>query len=176
MPGRDFILDPSQIDYHNVIADREAIRRFNPQRGAMEQLTAIVHDDPKTHIVVGYKDTSADDFWHSGHMPGCPLMPGVIMCETAAQICSYHSRRHDLLGCEVVGFGGLDNVRFRGTVLPGDRLTIVCQMTNLRRGKMINCRFEGFVGETLVCEGVIRAIPLPVEELRAQAAAKLERL
>jgi hypothetical protein len=45
-------------------------------------------------------------------------------------------------------------------------------MTNLRRGKMITCRFEGFVRETMVCEGEIRGIPLPVEELRAQAAAK----
>ena len=172
MPGKDFILDPSQIDYDQVIADRAAIRRLNPQRGAMEQLTAIVYDNPKTHIVVGYKDASADDFWHSGHMPDFPLMPGVIMCEAAAQVCSFHSRRHDLLGCEVVGFGGLDKVRFRGIVLPGDRLTIVCQMTNLRRGKMITCRFEGFVRETMVCEGEIRGIPLPVEELRAQAAAK----
>ncbi|MGI9428581.1 MAG: 3-hydroxyacyl-ACP dehydratase FabZ family protein [Bythopirellula sp.] len=172
MPGKDFVVDPSEIDYGNVVADIEAIRLLNPQRDAMEQLTAIVYDDPGTHIVVGYKDTSEDEFWTSGHMPGIPLMPGVIMCEMAAQVCSYHSRRHDLLGCEVVGFGALNNVKFRGIVLPGDRLTIVCQMINLRRGKMITCRFEGFVGENLVCEGEIRGVPLPVDELRANATAK----
>jgi 3-hydroxyacyl-[acyl-carrier-protein] dehydratase len=165
--GKAFILDPSQIDYDHVVADQEAIRRINLQRGAMEQLTAIVYDDPKTHIVAGYKDTSAGDFWCAGHMPGAPLMPGVIMCEAAAQVCSYHSRKHDLLGCEVLGFGGLDNVRFRGIVRPGDRLTIVCQMMNLRRGKLITCRFQEFVGQSLVCEGEIRGIPLPIEELRA---------
>lgn len=172
MPRKDFVVDPSEIDYSNVVADLEAIRLMNPQRHAMEQLTAIVYDDPATHITIGYKDTSEDEFWYSGHMPGVPLMPGVVMCEAAAQVCSFHSRRHDLLGCEVVGFGGLNNVKFRGIVLPGDRLTIVCQMTNLRRGRMITCRFEGFVGEDLVCEGEIRGVPLPVDELRANATAK----
>jgi 3-hydroxymyristoyl/3-hydroxydecanoyl-(acyl carrier protein) dehydratase len=52
-------------------------------------------------------------------------------------------------------------------VLPGDRLTIVCQITNLRRGKMFTCRFQGLVGKTLVCEGEILAIPLPIEQLKA---------
>jgi len=98
-------------------------------------------------------------------MPDMPLMPGVLMCEAAAQLCSFHSCRHDLLGCEVVGLGGLDKVRFRDPVLPGDRLTIVSQITKLRRGRMIVSRFQEFVDTKLVCEGEIRAIPLPVEEL-----------
>jgi len=165
--GKDFIVDPASIDFSNIVADLDAIRRHNPQRDAMEQLTAIVHDDPETNICVGYRDLSPkDEFWHSGHMPGIPLMPGVIMCEVAAQVCSYHSHRHDLLGCEVMGFGGLDNVRFRSIVHPGDRLTVACQITNVRRGRMIACRFQGFVGKSIACEGEIRGVPLPVEELR----------
>lgn len=165
MAGKDFIVDPTQIDYDHVVAGIEEIRRYNPQREAMEQLTAIVYDDPESHITIGYRDTSKDEFWHDGHMPGLPLMPGVIMCEAAAQVCSFHSGRNDLLGCEVIGFGGLNSVKFRGVVRPGDRLTIVCQMTNLRRGRMMTTRFQGFVGESLVCEGEIRAIPLPVKDL-----------
>lgn len=172
MAGKDFIVDPAEIDYDQIVADVEEIRRLNPQREAMEQLTAIVFDDPETNIAIGYKDTSADEFWYSGHMPGFALMPGVIMCEAAAQVCSFHSRRNDLLGCEVVGFGGLNNVKFRGVVLPGDRLTIVCQMMQLRRGRMVTSRFQGFVGENLVCEGEIRAIPLPVDDLKARNAAR----
>ena len=172
MSGKDFIVDPETIDYSHVVADIAAIRAQNPQRYAMEQLTAIVYDDPQENVCIGYKDTSKDDFWHAGHMPGLPLMPGVIMCEAAAQVCSFHSRRHDLLGCEVVGFGGLDNVRFRGIVLPGDRLTIVCQITNLRRGRMISCRFQGFVETALVCEGEIRGIPLPLDDIRQNLAQR----
>ena len=92
-------------------------------------------------------------------------MPGVIMCEAAAQLCSYHVQKHNLLGAEMVGFGGLDDVRFRGTVLPGDQLVIACERTQLRPGQMIRCRFQCFVRENLVCEGKIRGIPIPVGAL-----------
>jgi 3-hydroxyacyl-[acyl-carrier-protein] dehydratase len=166
LPIREFILDPTEIDYDNVVADQEAIRRIIPQRGAMEQLTAIVLDDPQRNVVAGYRDVRADEFWVDGHMPGTPLMPGVLMCEAAAQVCSFHSQRHDLLGADVVGFGGLDNVRFRGMVRPGDRLLIACEMTRLRRGRIITCDFQGFVGANIVCEGEIRGVPLPTPALQ----------
>jgi len=166
--GKDWIVDPASIDYSNPVADLDAIRQQNAQRDAMEQLTAIVHDDAEARVCIGYRDLSpTGEFWHTGHMPNLPLMPGVIMCEVAAQVCSYHSHKHDLLGCEVMGFGGLDNVRFRGIVRPGDRLTVVCQITNVRRGRMIASRFQGFVEEQIVCEGEIRGVPLPVEDLSA---------
>ena len=166
MNGKDLIVDLQTIDFSNIVADLEEIRRHNPQRDAMEQLTAIVHDDPDQGICVGYRDLSTDgEFWHAGHMPEIPLMPGVIMCEVAAQVCSFHSHKHDLLGCEVMGFGGLDNVRFRGIVRPGDRLTVACQVNNVRRGRMIAIRFQGFVDERMACEGEIRGVPLPVEQL-----------
>ncbi len=172
MTAKELIVDPASIDYSLVVADLAEIRRHNAQRDAMEQLTAIVLDDPENQVCAGYLDISPDrEFWHSGHMPGFPLMPGVIMCEVAAQVCSFHSHRHDLLGCEVMGFGGLDNVRFRGIVYPGDRLTVVCKVVQVRRGRLLVARFQGFVGPregefTLACEGEIRGVPLPVEELR----------
>ncbi|MCH2115481.1 MAG: beta-hydroxyacyl-ACP dehydratase [Pirellulales bacterium] len=170
MQGRDLIVDPANINYSHIVADVEAIRRCNPQRHAMEQLTAIVHDDPERGICVGYRDVSEQEFWYSGHMPRMPLMPGVIMCEAAAQVCSYHSAKHDLLGCEVMGFGGLDNVRFRNVVVPGERLAIACQVINVRRGRMMSSRFQGFVKNSLVCEGEIRGVPLPVDQLKQDAA------
>jgi 3-hydroxyacyl-[acyl-carrier-protein] dehydratase len=163
--GKDLILDPAEYDLERVVADIQQIRKHNPQRFEMEQLTAVVLDDVERGVCVGYKDTSPADFWVRGHMPGMPLMPGVIMCEAAAQLCSYHVQRHNLLGAEMVGFGGLDGVRFRGTVLPGDRLVIVCERTQLRPGQMVRCRFQCFVRENLVCEGKMRGIPIPVEAL-----------
>jgi 3-hydroxyacyl-[acyl-carrier-protein] dehydratase len=162
MPAKDFIIDPAEIDDERLVADIEAIRRYLPQRNAMEQLTAIVLDDVERHICVGYRDITQDEFWVSGHMPGMPLMPGVVMCEMAAQVLTYHIQRHDLSGAEVVGFGGMDNVRFRGVVKPGDRLVMVTQVTKHRRGRMVNCRFQGFVGTSLVCEGEITGVALPV--------------
>lgn len=165
MPGKDLIIESSAYDLDHVVADLEEIRRINPQRFEMEQLTAIVYDDLTSGICVGYKDLTPGEFWVRGHMPGMPLMPGVMMCEAAAQLCSYFSQRHNMLGAEMVGFGGLDSVRFRGTVVPGDRLVVAAQKLQVRVGQMIRCRFQCFVRDQLVCEGEIRGIPIPVEAL-----------
>jgi 3-hydroxyacyl-[acyl-carrier-protein] dehydratase len=159
------IIDFSAYDLSRVLADIEEIRRYNPQRHEMEQLTAIVHDDVAAGICVGYKDVTPNEFWIRGHMPGMPLMPGVVMCESAAQLCSYHVQRHNLMDAEMIGFGGMDEVRFRGTVQLGDRLVIAAQKLQLRPGAMVRCRFQCFVREQVVCEGQIRGIPIPVDAL-----------
>lgn len=165
MAGKNLILDPSEYDLNHPLADIDKIRAFNPQRFEMEQLTAIVYDDPERGIVAGYKDLTPDEFWVRGHMPGMPLMPGVIMCESAAQLCGYYVQKYNLMGAQMLGFGGLDQVRFRGTVVPGDRLVIVAEKLQMRAGAMIRCRFQCFVRDNLVCEGEIRGIPIPVEML-----------
>jgi 3-hydroxyacyl-[acyl-carrier-protein] dehydratase len=168
MARKALIIDFSAYNLDHVIADIEEIRRYNPQRFEMEQLTAIVYDNPQTGICVGYKDITPNEFWIRGHMPGLPLMPGVMMCEAAAQLCSYHVQRHNLLEAEMIGFGGLDGVRFRGTVVPGDRLVVAAQKLQVRPGAMIRCRFQCFVRRQLVCEGDIRGIPIPVAALTAR--------
>ena len=106
-------LDPGSVDLNKVVADQAAIHAVNPQRFEMDQLTAIVHVDPSQHVVVGYKDVGADEFWVRGHMPGYPLLPGVLMCEAAAQLCSYYICTNGLMQGDFIGFGGLENVRFR---------------------------------------------------------------
>jgi len=166
---REILVDLSQVDFDHPLATLEDIRRINPQRFEMEQLTAIVFDDVEKGICIGYKDVTHDEFWVRGHMPGMPLMPGVVMCEAAAQLCSYHAQKHNLLNAEMIGFGGMDNVRFRGTVVPGDRLVVAAQKLQLRVGAMINCRFQCYVREQVVCEGGIRGIPIPVAALTGRA-------
>ena len=166
MPGKDLILDSSEYDLDHIRGrHRGRFAATIPQRFEMEQLTAIVYDDVEQGICVGYKDVTEDEFWVRGHMPGMPLMPGVIMCEAAAQLCSYHVQRHNLMDAKMIGFGGMDDVRFRGTVVPGDRLVIASLKLQLRPGAMIRSRFQCFVREQLVCEGEIRGIPIPVEAL-----------
>ena len=171
MPATDLIVDPAELDLSRIVADIDEIRRWIPQRDAMEQLTAIVLDDIERHICVGYRDLTEKEFWVSGHLPGFPLMPGVIMCEAAAQVLSYHVKRNDLAGVDVVGFGGLDKVKFRDMVHPGDRLVIAVQVTRYRRGRMVVCRFQEFVGSSLVCEGELTGIALPAGALQADASA-----
>jgi 3-hydroxyacyl-[acyl-carrier-protein] dehydratase len=161
--GKDLILDFSEYDVNHVIADQEEIRRYNLQRFEMEQLTAVVYADADRGICAGYKDLTDQEFWVRGHMPIMPIMPGVVMCEAAAQLSSYFAQKFDLLGCNVVGLGGLEEVRFRGTVVPGDRLVVVVERLKVRRGAMILCRFQGFVREALVVEGKIMGISLPID-------------
>src|SRR5262245_23054443 len=98
---------PSQLNLERVVADKEAIRRVNPQRFEMEQLDAIVLIDPVQHLVAGYKDLRADEFWVRGHMPAYPLLPGVLMCEAAAQLCSYYSTTQGISPGDFIGFGGM---------------------------------------------------------------------
>jgi 3-hydroxyacyl-[acyl-carrier-protein] dehydratase len=169
---KDFIVDPSTVDLARVVADLAEIRKVLPQRLEFEQLTAIVLDDPDAGVCVGYKDVSAEEFWTQGHMPGLPLMPGVLICEAAAQLCTYQVQRHNLIQTEMVGFGGLDGVKFRGMVVPGDRLLIATQRVALRPKAMVRSRFQCFVGESLVCEGEIRGVPLPIDALRQRAAER----
>jgi len=165
---KTLILDPSQYDLNHVIADIEEIRRHNRQRYEMEQLTAICYDDPKRHICAGYKDLGPDEFWIRGHMPGIPIMPGVVMCEVAAQMASYYTRKHKLMNAAVVGFGGLKDVRFRGVVRPGDRFVIVVQLLRVR-SSMLTCRFECFVRENLVCEGILKGVALSEDVIKSQS-------
>lgn len=163
MAKKPLILDFSQFDPDNVIADVEAIRRYNPQRHEMEQLTAICYEDPVRHVVAGYKDLGPDEFWARGHFPGMALMPGVIMCEAAAQLAGYHSSKHNLMD-GLVGLGGLEKVRFRGLVRPGQRFLIVVRLLKHRR-MILTCEFQCFVEKNLVCEGVLKGVSLPLDQL-----------
>jgi 3-hydroxyacyl-[acyl-carrier-protein] dehydratase len=152
-------LDPAQIDCSRIVADLEAIRRVNPQRFEMEQLTAIVHIDREQHLIVGYKDVRDDEFWVRGHMPGYPLLPGVLICEAAAQMCGFYSRFVGALGGDFIGFGGLENVRFRAPVRPGDRLVFVGKALRLHPRQTI-FNVQGFVGTTMVFQGDVIGVPM----------------
>ncbi len=152
-------MDPTRLDFAHVVADREAIHRVNPQRFEMEQLDAVVRVDPEQQLVAGYKDVRADEFWVRGHMPGYPLMPGVVMCEAAAQLCSYYVVTTGLLQGDFVGFGGMENVRFRGLVRPGDRLVLIGKGVRLHRRQTV-FSVQGFVGTTMVFNADIIGVPM----------------
>jgi 3-hydroxyacyl-[acyl-carrier-protein] dehydratase len=171
---KDFLVDLSQVDFDCAIATLDDIRRYNPQRFEMEQLTAVVYVNEQDYSCVGYKDVTDKEFWVRGHMPGLPLMPGVVMLESIAQLCSFVTQRYDLLGAAMVGFGGLEDVRFRDPVVPGDRLIVMCRLEKVRRGRMIVCQFQGVVKDRIVVEGTLKGIPIPVEALqKLQAGERL---
>ncbi len=162
MPSEAHI-DPASLDLTRVVADREAIRAVNAQRFDMEQLDAIVLLDPHRQLIAGYKDVRPDEFWVPGHFPGRPLLPGVLMCEAAAQLCSYYATTQHVVGDrQVLGFGGLEGVRFRGAVRPGDRLVLIGVGKRLRRSMSV-FNVQGFVAGAMVFEGDILGVPLELK-------------
>jgi 3-hydroxyacyl-[acyl-carrier-protein] dehydratase len=172
VPDKELLVDLSLVDFDRPVAMVDDIRRYNPQRFEMEQLTAVVYVNEADYSCVGYKDVTDNEFWVRGHMPGMPLMPGVVMLESIAQLCSFVTQRYDLLGASIVGFGGLEDVRFRDPVVPGDRLIVMCKLNKVRRGRMIVCDFQGVVGDRIVVEGVLKGIPIPVELLQRSQATE----
>ena len=165
MSRQEQIIDPSEFIGREAIVGIEEIRKYIPQRFEMEQISGILMEDTEANICVGYKEVSREEFWVRGHMPGMPLMPGVIMLEAAAQLASYYVQKHDLLQAKMVGFGGLEAVRFREPVIPGDRLLIALKLVKARPRRMMVCRFEGYVRQRLVVDGSLKGIPLPVDAL-----------
>ncbi len=157
------LVNPAAIDTSTVLVDREGIRRCNPQRHEMEQLTAIVRIDLENKLVIGYKDIEDNEFWVRGHMPDYPLMPGVLMCEAAAQLSSYFCAQVRVHKTGFIAFGGMEDVRFRGQVRPGDRLVLVAKAIRLhRRHTVFEC--QGFVDGNMVFHGRIIGVPLSGQE------------
>lgn len=160
-------IDLAAIDFSNPIAGIEEIRAVNPHRHEFEMLTAVVHVDPANHIIVGYKDLSDKEFWIRGHMPGFPLLPGVLMCEAAAQLCGYYYVSQKIGDPGVLlGLGGLDETRFVRTVRPGERLVMVGAGVKIHR-RMTRFRVLGTVNGEKVFETLVSGVPIgKLEELR----------
>lgn len=165
-PGK-LLFDISAVDRTKLVADRALIEKWNPHRHEMALLDGVVwHSEDLSHGL-GVKRIRSDEFWVRGHFPGVPLMPGVLMCEAAAQLSSYYTQKHNLLDAAIIGFGGMEDVRFREPVVPGDRLVIAVERVRVRPRAMIVCRFQGLVRESIVVDGTIKGVPLPVDALQA---------
>ena len=152
------LFDLSTINLDGLLMDQEAVRAINPQRGDMEQLNGIIHANPDQGEILGFKDVRADEFWVSGHIPGRPLFPGVLMIEAAAQLASLYSRKY--IGLKgFIGFGGVDGVKFRAQVTPPCRILLLTKKLWHRHGRVC-CASQGVINGNLVFEAEVMGTEL----------------
>ncbi|MBD3178630.1 MAG: 3-hydroxyacyl-ACP dehydratase FabZ, partial [Candidatus Latescibacteria bacterium] len=105
--------------------------------------------------VVGIKNVTVNEPFFSGHFPGHPIMPAVLIIEAMAQVggillLSSVDNPHKYL----VYFTGIEKARFKKPVVPGDQVRFELEMVFLRRGF---CKMKGkaFVDGNLVAEAVL---------------------
>ena len=108
--------------------NKEELKQIIPHREPMLLLDeAELKED---NLAVGKYTVKGDEWFLQGHFPGMPIVPGVVQCEMLAQTCCM------LLSEQVKGklplFAGLDRVRFKNKVLPGDTLVMECSLTRSR--------------------------------------------
>lgn len=152
------LFDLASIDLAQVVADRSAIYQRLPHRYEFEQLDAIVHVDRNSYTGVARRDVREDEFWVRGHIPGRPLLPGVLMIETAAQLASYLATEL-MVTDKFIGFARVDDVSFRGTVSPPATMYFVMKLVEHRTRRIVGDA-QGFFDNRLVFEGRITGMPI----------------
>ena len=152
------LIDLDALDLNHVVFTKEQIYEKLPHRFEFMQLDAIIHFDREQGLGVGLREIRADEFWVRGHIPGRPLLPGVLMLETAAHMASFLSqqvRADD----RFLGFGGVDGVKFRAAVSPPAKMYIIEKLVEVRRRRTV-CDAQGIVNGQLAFEARITGMPI----------------
>jgi 3-hydroxyacyl-[acyl-carrier-protein] dehydratase len=131
----------------------EEIQRILPHRYPFLLVDRIIALEPGKRIV-GLKNVTINESFFQGHFPGRPIMPGVLIIESLAQVGGILAMlaTPENMGNPSIYLMGLDKVRFRQPVVPGDQLRL--EVETLRSGKKYwKMQGRAYVNDTLVMEG-----------------------
>lgn len=100
---------------------------------------------------IGYKNVTINEPFFQGHFPQEPVMPGVLIIEALAQVGAIALLSQEAFKGKIAYFGGIKEAKFRGKVVPGDRLKLSCEIIK-QKGPMGIGKAIAYVEETKVCE------------------------
>ena len=103
--------------------DKEGIKKIIPQRAPFLMIDEVEEYIPG-ESAVAYKNVSEDEYYFKGHFPGNPIMPGVLIVESLAQTGAVAILSMEENKGKNALFGGIDKLRFKKQVVPGDRLKL----------------------------------------------------
>jgi 3-hydroxyacyl-[acyl-carrier-protein] dehydratase len=133
--------------------DRDGIRAIIPHREPFLLVDEVTELRPGVRAVGRYL-VKPDDWYLAGHFPGNPIMPGVLQVEALAQLGAVCGLAHPDFAGKLALFAGIDDVRFKRIVRPGDVLDLECQITRLR-GPIGKADASAHVGGELACRAAL---------------------
>jgi 3-hydroxyacyl-[acyl-carrier-protein] dehydratase len=131
--------------------DREAIKAIIPHRDPFLLVDRILSFEPG-ESASGELDVTDDMFWVPGHFPDYAVMPGVLIVEACAQVGAVALLSLPENMGRIALFAGVDGVRFKRQVRPGETLRMECVITK-RRGPIGFGSAKAWVGDELACSG-----------------------
>jgi 3-hydroxyacyl-[acyl-carrier-protein] dehydratase len=157
--------DPANAAGAGSLLSVHDIEGLIPHRWPFLLVDRIVEYDTDNRRIVGLKAVTATEWFFQGHFPGLPVMPGVLQVEALAQTMAVYVAKQPGFGDRIGLFAGIDEVRFKRVVVPGDvlRLEVTMERLGSRFGKG---RGAATVDGEVACEGLLSFIIPPAGVLR----------